>query len=60
MSLDMEHGHPMEVSFRGFVASHLLQCSTNRLNGKQPVTHFDSDALLTFLGWPTLFFFLNP
>jgi len=39
MSVEMEHAHHMEISIRGFYASHLLQCSTNwffRLNGKQP------------------------
>ena len=39
MSVEMEHAHPIEISIRGFDASHLLQYSTNRffrLNGKQP------------------------
>ena len=37
--MEMEHAHPMEISIRGFDASHLLPLSTNwffRLNGKQP------------------------
>ena len=37
--MEMGHAHPMEISIRGFDASHLLQLSTNRffrLNGKQP------------------------
>ena len=40
MSVEMEHAHPMQISIRGFDASHLLQCSTNwffHLNGKQPI-----------------------
>ena len=38
--MEMEHAHPMEISIRGFVASHLLPLSTNQffqLNGKQPL-----------------------
>ena len=38
MFVEIEYAHPMEISIRGFDASHLLQYSTNRffrLNGKQ-------------------------
>ena len=45
MSVEIEHGHPMEISIRGFDASHLLPPSTNRffqLNGKKP-TFFNLD-----------------
>ena len=28
--MEMEHAHPMEISIRGFDASHLLPLSTNR------------------------------
>ena len=37
--MEIEHAHPIEISIRGFDASHLLPLSTNRffrLNGKQP------------------------
>ena len=39
MSVEMGHAHSMEISLRGFDASHLLSLSNNRffrLNGKQP------------------------
>ena len=51
MSVEMEHAHHMEISIRGFDASHSLQYSTNRffrLNGKQPV-HFVYSSLCVFL-----------
>ena len=60
-------GHGTRTSHRSFLSglccvpfTAMFDQPVFRLNGKQPVTHFDSDALLTFLGWPTLFFFLNP
>ena len=43
--MEMGHAHPMEISIRGFDASHLLPLSTNRffrLNGKQPRCFFFS------------------
>ena len=39
VEMSVEMAHPMEISIRGFDASHLLHCWTNlffRLNGKQP------------------------
>ena len=39
MSVEMEHAHAMEISIRGFDASHLLLYASDRffrLNGKQP------------------------
>ena len=41
MSVEMGHAHPIEISIRGFDASHSLPLSTNRffrLNSKQPVS----------------------
>ena len=41
MSVEMEHANPMEISIRGFDASHVLQLLTIRffrLNSKQPLS----------------------